>query len=333
MSPDRAAARKRNSPAGLYNDAPFDPARGEPARIVTTLSFSHLRKAYATTVAVDDLSFDVRAGEIFGLLGPNGAGKTTLIRMLMDIMVPDAGSIALDGAPLQAAARDRIGYLPEERGLYRREKVIDMMIYFGMLKGLEARAARESAALWLARVDLQGVEKRRVDELSKGMQQKVQIAAALMHDPDLIVLDEPFSGLDPVNAVLVKEILRERRSRGSLVILSTHQMPMVEELCDRVAMIDRGRLVLYGDLEEIRLRHGDAAVLVDARDDVRTLPLVARHEPRGRLDRIVLKEGVRPRDFMELLVGRGIAVEHFEVARAPLEEIFVRLVRAGRDAA
>src|SRR5437867_7598428 len=205
---------------------------------MSTLLFSRLRKTYAATVAVDDVTFEVRPGEVFGLLGPNGAGKTTLIRMLIDIIAPDSGDILLDGRPLGRADRDRIGYLPEERGLYRKEKVIDILIYFGMLKGLDRRTARARSLEWLERVGLAGVAKRRSDSLSKGMQQKVQIAATLLHDPDIVVMDEPFAGLDPLNTVLVKDLLRERRSRGRLVILSTHQMPMVEELCDRVAMIE-----------------------------------------------------------------------------------------------
>ncbi len=295
---------------------------------MSTLLFSRLRKAYAETVAVDDVTFEVRSGEVFGLLGPNGAGKTTLIRMLIDIIVPDAGEILLDGRPLGRAERDRIGYLPEERGLYRREKVLDILIYFGRLKGLDGRAARARALEWLARIGLADVANRRADSLSKGMQQKVQIAGSLLHDPAILVMDEPFSGLDPLNTVLIKELLRERRDRGGLVILSTHQMPMVEELCDRVAMIDHGRLVLYGDLEEIRRRHGESIVLVGADADLGTLPIVARVERQGALHRVVLRDGMRPRDLMALLQERRIAVDHFEALRMPVEEIFVRTVRS-----
>ena len=172
------------------------------------------------------------------------------------------------------------------------------------------------------------VASRRADSLSKGMQQKVQIAAALLHDPAILVMDEPFSGLDPLNSVLVKDLLRERRDRGGLVILSTHQMPMVEELCDRVAMIDHGRLVLYGDLEEIRRRHGESIVLIGADADLPALPIVERVERQGALQRVILREGARPRDLLALLVERGVAVERFETLRMPVEEIFVRTVRS-----
>ncbi|OLE66505.1 MAG: hypothetical protein AUG09_07110 [Acidobacteria bacterium 13_1_20CM_2_68_7] len=292
------------------------------------LQFDHLRKAYAATVAVDDVTFEVRPGEVFGLLGPNGAGKTTLIRMLIDIIAPDDGRILLDGRPLAPADRDRIGYLPEERGLYRKEKVIDILIYFGMLKGLARREALARSRAWLERLGLPEVAGRRADSLSKGMQQKVQIAGTLLSGPEILVMDEPFSGLDPLNTVLVKDLLRERRDVGALVILSTHQMPMVEELCDRVAMIDHGRLVLYGDLEEIRRRFGESAVLVGTSADLRGLPPVASAEPQGRLCRVVLRDGARPSDLMAILQERRIPVEHFEVARMPVEEIFVRTVRA-----
>ncbi|MGH9750028.1 MAG: ABC transporter ATP-binding protein [Candidatus Polarisedimenticolia bacterium] len=295
------------------------------------LSFDRLRKTYATTVAVDDVSFEVGPGTVFGLLGPNGAGKTSLLRMLMGITEPDGGRILLDGRPIGRADRDRIGYLPEERGLYRKERVLDVLIYFGRLKGLDGRTARRRALDGLDRIGLLEAAPRRVDELSKGNQQKVQIAATLLHQPDLLVLDEPFSGLDPINTVLVKEILTERSGAGAVVILSTHQMPLVETLCGRVAMIDRGRLVLYGDLEEIRARHGEPSVLLDAGGDLLGLPVVARVEPRGALRRAVLRAGARPRDLLDLLIARHIPVEHFEVYKTPVEEIFVRL--AGRGGA
>jgi ABC-2 type transport system ATP-binding protein len=295
---------------------------------MATLSFSHLRKTYASTIASDDVTFEVRSGEVFGLLGPNGAGKSTLIRMLMDIIAPDSGEILLDGHPIRRADRDRIGYLPEERGLYRKEKAIDVLVYFGMLKGLTRQTARARALAWLERVDLKGFGERRIDQMSKGQQQKVQIAGALLHEPSIIVVDEPFTGLDPLNTVLVREILEERSHAGSIVMLSTHQMPLVEALCDRVAMIHRGRLVLYGDLESIRRRDGEASVLVDADGALPDLPVVARVERQGPHTRVFLKAGARPRDLMELLVQHRLMVEHFEVVRTPVEEIFVRTVQA-----
>ena len=293
-----------------------------------TLSFSNLRKTYAATVATDDVSFEVRSGEVFGMLGPNGAGKSTLLRMLMDIIAPDAGQILLDGRPLAAAERDRIGYLPEERGLYRKEKVIDVLIYFGMLKGLSRQDARARALEGLARFDLGEMAQRRTDQMSKGQQQKVQIIGTLLHEPSILVMDEPFSGLDPINTVLVKDILRERSRSGAIVILSTHQMPLVEELCDRVAMIHRGHLVLYGNLEEIRRSHGEASVLVDASGPIEGIPGVTRAVAQGQHTRAFLAPGTRPRDLLAHLMSRGMTVDHFEALRAPVEEIFVATVRA-----
>lgn len=290
------------------------------------LTFSHLRKAYATTVAVDDVSFEVRPGEVLGLLGPNGAGKTSLIRMLMDIIAPDGGEILLDGRPIGRSERDRIGYLPEERGLYRKDRVIDSLVYFGRLKGLDGATARSRAQAWLERFELGEAARKRVDELSKGMQQKAQIAGTLLHEPSIIVMDEPFSGLDPINTVLVKDLLRERSRAGCMVILSSHQMPMVEAVCDRVAMIHQGRLVLFGELETIRREHGESAILVDADGGLADLPAVARVEPDGGLSRVFLVPGVEPRDLMDQMLQRRIAMQHFEVVRSPLEEIFVRTV-------
>src|SRR3989475_7433190 len=188
------------------------------------LQFDHLRKAYAATVAVDDVTFEVRPREVFGLLGPNGAGKTTLIRRLIDIIAPDSGEILLDGRPLGRAERDRIGYLPEERGLYRKEKVIDILVYFGMLKGLDRGAARARTLEWLERIGMPEVANRRADSLSKGMQQKVQIAGSLLHDPYIVGMDEPFPGLHPLNTVLGQDLLRERRHRGRPGIPATAPM-------------------------------------------------------------------------------------------------------------
>ena len=297
-----------------------------------TLTFSNLRKTYAATVASDDVSFEVRSGEVFGLLGPNGAGKSTLIRMLMDILAPDAGEIRLDGRPLARADRDRIGYLPEERGLYRKEKVLDVLIYFGMLKGLDRATAKARALQWLEAFGMKEFAARRVDQMSKGQQQKVQIAGTLLHEPSIVVMDEPFSGLDPINTVYIKDVLRERSRAGGIVILSTHQMPLVETLCDRVAMINRGRLVLYGNLDEIRRSHGEPSVLVDSEGALAGLPAAARVEPHGALHRVFLRPGARARDLMAQIVERRLAIEHFEVMRAPVEEIFVRVVEGGGPA-
>ncbi len=231
-------------------------------RTAPALSCQNVRKAFDGKVAVQDISFEVHPGEVFGLLGPNGAGKTTFIRMAMDILRPDTGSVTILGRSSTDADSDRVGYLPEERGLYRRQKVLDVLDYFGRLKGLRGPAVKQAARAALERVDLGSWADRKVQDLSKGMQQKVQIAATLLHDPELVILDEPFAGLDPVNVRVVKDMIQERRARGRTVILSAHQMDMVEQLCDRIAMIHQGRLVLYGRLEEIKSRFPAREVVV-----------------------------------------------------------------------
>src|SRR5262245_58478770 len=207
---------------------------------MVVLSFANLKKSYGNTEALRGVSFDVPAGEVFGLLGPNGAGKTTLIRILMDIIRPDSGSITLFGRTHTADGLDDVTYLPEERGLYIKHRVIDVLTYFGTLKGLARREARDRSKSWLERMGLGETASWRVSRLSKGMSQKVQVAATLLPKPKLCVLDEPFSGLDPVNVRLVQDLIAERRQAGMTTILSTHQMNLVDALCDRVALIDHG---------------------------------------------------------------------------------------------
>ena len=218
------------------------------------LAFDAVAKSYGQTPALRGVTFDVHAGEIFGLLGPNGAGKSTLIRILMDIIRPDSGRVLVFGEPRRREHLDRLGYLPEERGLYTKLTVLDVMTYFGALKGLSRMDARRRSTEWLGRVDLAHVASWKVDRLSKGMSQKVQIAAALLSDPELCVLDEPTTGLDPVNVRLVQDLLLERKKQGRTTILSTHHMNQVEALCDRVALIHQGRLVVYGAVDEVRRR-------------------------------------------------------------------------------
>ena len=294
------------------------------------LSFETVHKSYNGLRAVDGVSFEVRGGEIFGLLGPNGAGKTTLIRMLMDILRPDAGRILLDGRPTWQANTDRIGYLPEERGLYRKQRVFEVLVYFGRLKGMTGDAAKKAAAAALERVGLAETGKKKIEELSKGMQQKVQIVATLLHDPDLVVLDEPFSGLDPVNVRMVKEILDELKTRGRLVILSTHQMAQVEALCDRIVMIDRGRRVLYGPLREIRREQTGSALLVSGEGVWKSFDTVERAESEGSQSRVWLRPGHGTEEFLAEALARGTVPEAYEPYQEPLEQIFVRVVESGR---
>jgi ABC-2 type transport system ATP-binding protein len=286
---------------------------------------THLTKRYNGVTAVDDLSFDVHEGEVFGLLGPNGAGKTTTIRIAIGILDGDEGSISvLGGRP--DAARRRVGYLPEERGLYRELKVLETLVYLAELKGTPRKAATQSVLAWLDRVGLGEWADNRVRDLSRGMQQKLQFVASLVHDPDLLILDEPFQGLDPVNVEVVSGLIRDLQANGKTIVLSAHEMSLVEALCDRIVLINRGRGVLYGSLEEIKRRYARDAVRVRTDVPLAGLPGVGAVEERGDVQIVTLDEA-SPQDLLATLVARKVTVRSFEVASVPLQEIFVRVVR------
>jgi len=293
-------------------------------------------KRFDKTLALDAVSLEVGAGEIFGLVGPNGAGKTTLIRTVLDIIKPDSGTVEVLGHAFGPADRDRIGYLPEERGLYTRQPVGAVLEYLGALKGLTRSAAKAAAHRWLERFDLADMAAKKVDQLSKGNQQKVQIAAAFLAGPSIAILDEPLSGLDPVSARLVNAVIREYAAAGHTVILSTHQMNLVESLCSRVFMIARGRRVLYGDLKEIKRQHSSHAVLVRSTADYRACPLVARvadgPDEEG-LVQVDLVDAASPDAFLAWLVAHNASVERFERLSAPLEDIFIRVVQTTAEVA
>jgi len=294
------------------------------------LEVHNLVKRYDGFTAVDHLSFEVYQGEIFGLLGPNGAGKTTAIRVIMDIFKPDEGTVRVLGQP-PGATRERIGYLPEERGLYRDIKVLDVLIYLAELKGLPASVGRQRALTWLERVELDDWADRKVRDLSRGMQQKLQFVASLVHDPELLILDEPFLGLDPINVDLLKQLIRELQGEGKTVLLSAHQMNLVEALCDRIVLINRGRAVLYGSLDEIKRRHAPHAVRLRTSTTLPALPGVTGLEQRDDTFTLTLEE-ITPQELLRTLVEQGIPVEAFEVATVPLEEIFIAVVRGGSHA-
>ena len=296
------------------------------------LTFDGIEKSYGHTPALRGVSFDVHAGEIFGLLGPNGAGKSTLIRILMDIIRADRGTVRVFGEPRRREHLDRLGYLPEERGLYTKLPVLDVMTYFGSLKGLRRHEARKASALWLEKVQLTHVGSWRVDRLSKGMSQKVQIAAVLLTQPDVCVLDEPTTGLDPVNVRVVQDLLLERRRAGLTTILSTHHMNQVEALCDRVALINQGRLVVYGAVNEVRRRHSRPEIRVQSREPLPSIPEVASviQEDDGCC-RLVLANGAPPADVLSALVRAGATIDRFEPMLAPMEDIFLRVVREGQS--
>lgn len=297
---------------------------------LTMLETRNLVKRYDGFTAVDNLSFEVYQGDLFGLLGPNGAGKTTAIRTIMDIFKPDEGTITVLGHP-PGVVRRRIGYLPEERGLYQDLKVLDVLIYLAELKGMERSTARENAHSWLDRVELGGWSQRKVRDLSRGMQQKLQFVASVVHDPELLILDEPFQGLDPINVDLLKGLIRQLQGDGKTVMLSAHQMNLVEALCDRILLIDDGQAVLYGDLAEIKRRYSPDTVRLATPDPIPELPGVARMERRDDTFTLTLN-GITAQDLLKELIRRDVAVESFEVATAPLEDIFISVVKE-RDSA
>jgi len=288
-----------------------------------------LVKRYREVVAVDELSFEVSKGELFGLLGPNGAGKTTTIRIIMDILQPDEGEVTVLGAR-PADAKERVGYLPEERGLFRDVKVLDTLIYLAELKGVSRADARRRGWALLERVDLDEWADRKVKDLSRGMQQRLQFIASLVHDPDLLILDEPFQGLDPVNTERLKGFVDDLREAGKTIVLSTHQMNLVEALCDRILLIHHGRAVLYDHLDAIKEEHAPNTVRLRSRETVSHLageiPGVLLVEADDGAFNLTLDEGVDPQDVLRHLVERRIDVREFEVAPVPLEDIFVEVV-------
>jgi ABC-2 type transport system ATP-binding protein len=283
-------------------------------------------KSYGSKVAVASLSFAVNGHEIFGLIGPNGAGKTTTLRMMMDIIKPDSGKVMILGEMASEATKARLGYLPEERGLYRKLTVIDSITYLASLKGMDPRSIEARADELLGRMGMLPQKRTRIEELSKGMAQIIQLIVTIIHDPELVVLDEPFAGLDPVNTELVKQLLVDLRDQGRAVVLSTHQMNQVEALCDRILMIDNGRAVLYGDLEEIRSKHGGHAILVDAEGEMKRVPGVIEVRSHKNHVELVLDATATPQQVLERLVSAGLAIRRFEVATPSLNEIFLQVV-------
>jgi ABC-2 type transport system ATP-binding protein len=275
---------------------------------------------------VNGLSFTVEKGAVFGLLGPNGAGKTTTIRMVMDILRPDEGEVLVLGQP-PAMARARVGYLPEERGLYGGQRLMETLVYFARLKGKSRREAESAARQWLERIGLADRAQSKVDALSRGMRQKVQLAASLVHDPELAILDEPFAGLDPVNVEVVKAEIRSLAAAGTTVVLSAHQMNLVEALCDRILLIHRGQSVLYGALDEIKREHASRSLRIRSASAVPDVPGTTRVRERDGTVTLALEQA-SPREVLAHLVAAGIDIEAFEVATAPLDELFLQAVGA-----
>jgi ABC-2 type transport system ATP-binding protein len=293
----------------------------EGAMRETVLRAEGLRKWFGRTQVVEDLSLEVKRGEIVGLLGPNGSGKTTSLRMMLGLIPPDAGRVTLLGQPPQRA-RDRTGYLPEERGLYKDERALDVLVYVGRLRGMSRTEARRRALEWMARLELEDHTRSKVEKLSHGMQQRLQFIASVLHDPELLILDEPFQGLDPIHTLLLLQILGELRDQGVAIVLSTHQLDLAEQLCDRVAMLFQGRVVVEGTLEEIRQKFAGRVVRVIAESLPPDLPGVQEIRSFGREKKLILEEQADPDSILRALLERGARVDLWERHALSLYEVF-----------
>ena len=297
---------------------------------MTSVSVSSVRKSFGSVTAVSDVSFVVNPGEIFGLLGPNGAGKTTTIRMMLDIFKPDAGAISIFGGDMDEAKKRRIGYMPEERGLYKDQKLDQTLIFLAQLKGVDKTVAQERLDMWLKRLDLYDHRQKKVQELSKGMQQKAQLIATLLHDPDLIVVDEPFSGLDPVNTRLVKDIIEEQRQANKAIIMSTHMMYQVEALCNRIVLIDNGRSVLYGEVDQIKHSFAGNAIEIKGQGNFADIRGVLEARQMNGTWHLALAPGEDPQEiFRQLAADPTNTIDRFEIAKPSLDDIFITVVKEG----
>ncbi len=293
---------------------------------MSIVEVNNVVKSYGDRAVVDDVSFDVNSGEVFGLIGPNGAGKTTTIRMMLDLVKPDSGKVTILGEALSEVAKNLIGYLPEERGLYLNLTVIDTLIYLATLKGMDRQSAAQKAEELLQRIDMLSHRNKKIKELSRGMGQFIQFLVTIVHGPRLVVLDEPFANLDPVNTELIREMVLEMRNQGKAIILSTHRMNEVEELCDRILMIDDGRTVLHGNLAEIKERYRNNSVVVEYEGRLNEVTGVVRQQEHNGFAELLLAAETTPQQVLAQLVSQGIVIKHFEVTTPPLHDIFLQVI-------
>ena len=299
-----------------------------------SLIVDQVTKRYGSTLAVEDVSFEAEPGRVLGLLGPNGAGKTSTIRMIAHITVPDQGRILLDGKPVGLWSQERMGYLPEERGLYKKLKVAEQLLYFAELKGLSKAVAQERIRFWLERFDAVDWMAKKTQELSKGMQQKVQFISTLIHDPDLLILDEPFSGLDPINAELLKEAIKEQKEQRRIILFASHRMEQVEQLCDDICLISNGRLLLQGAIRDVKKSMGQNRVILEFEGDLGFTEELAgfseveiQSQTANRLE-LQLKNGASAKHLLEHAIERTREVVRFEYVEPSLNEIFVSAVES-----
>ena len=290
------------------------------------LQITNLTKQFKKIKAVDNISFEVQKGDIYGFLGPNGAGKTTSIRMMMGIIKPDNGTIKLNGSDINTINRKKLGYLPEDRGLYQKQNLSEILYYFGCLKGLNKKDSKNRANLWLERFYLDDQKERKIEELSKGNQQKIQFIIALLHDPQLIILDEPFTGLDPVNQILLKEVIKEKQEEGKTIIFSTHQMEQVERLCNNICLINKGHILLEGPLSEIRKSHSEDAIELNFSGKIDRSKLELFFSDFDLKENIlsgILKK--KKNEFLEWIIPQ-VSIESFHARVPSLEQIFIKEV-------
>lgn len=287
-----------------------------------TVEVSHISKSFNGQSVVKNISFDIAPGEVFGLIGPNGAGKTSIIRMLLDIIKPDSGEIRILDSLLSERTKDGIGYLPEERGMYRRLTVMDTLVYLGALKN---KHSKERALELLEKMEMVSHKDKKISELSKGMAQKIQIIAAIIHDPEFVILDEPFSGLDPVNMKLVKDLILELGKEGKTILISTHMMDQVERMCDRIFMINKGSGVLYGSIGEIKSRYGKNTIFLEFDGELKKIAGVKKINQAGNYAELILDDGADAQSVLKSLVG-NVRVNKFEIAAPSLNEIFIQVV-------
>jgi ABC-2 type transport system ATP-binding protein len=292
------------------------------------LKVENLRKEFSSKVAVNNVSFEVKKGEIFGYLGPNGAGKTTTIRMILNIIMPDSGKVLLNGSPFSEETKNQVGYLPEERGLYKKNKLIDMIYYFAGLKNMDRSAVRKELKNWFEKFELSGHEQQKVEELSKGNQQKIQFIISVLHNPDLLILDEPFAGFDPINQDLLKEILIDLKKQGKTIIFSTHQMEQVEKLCDNICLIDNGDVLIAGDLLGVKKNYGNNSIKLEFDGDgtfLKNYPDTLRSNVFENYAELLVSEKFSGNKFLEDTLKK-INIRKFEVSEPSLHSIFVDIV-------
>ncbi len=299
----------------------------------TVVTLDRISKAYEQKIAVKDLSLQIDEGVMFGLLGPNGSGKTSTIRMMIGITMPDSGAVSLFGKPFTRESLKRVGYLPEERGLYKKMKVMDQLMFMGELRGLDPAVAGRRAHDWCERMQILEAIDKKTEELSKGMQQKIQFIATLLHDPELVIMDEPFSGLDPVNATLLQDTLIELKKNGKAILFSTHRMDQVEKLCDAICLIDRGHPVLQGGMREVKSRYERNQLLMNFEGDNSFLqhPTIASYKNYGGQAEIQLKPGANAQELLREAIPKA-TITKFELVEPSLEEIFIRTVGEKVDA-